>query len=251
MCWRLTPLASTATWPRPSTSCAPTRAVRPSRLYTVGFCIGGRIEPAHRGPVGPRPNGVIGLLPLAGRTASQPGCPPPPTRRPASDARCSRSMAGGRRASPAEARDGVRPRARGGRCGAPHGRVRGRTALVLRSPGHRLADASTAAWTEMLDFMEVLPTDDRLADDAQRERSARRARLRRARSCRASASSTRAPPTTIPLREDGRGLLGLPIPKKYSGAGMDYIAFALLCERWSVPDTAFASDPLGAHSSTP
>jgi glutaryl-CoA dehydrogenase (non-decarboxylating) len=35
------------------------------------------------------------------------------------------------------------------------------------------------------------------------------------------------------------GLLGLPIPESYGGAGMDYIAFALLCEEMERADTAF------------
>ena len=35
------------------------------------------------------------------------------------------------------------------------------------------------------------------------------------------------------------GLLGLPIPERYGGAGMDYIAFALLCEEMERADTAF------------
>jgi glutaryl-CoA dehydrogenase (non-decarboxylating) len=35
------------------------------------------------------------------------------------------------------------------------------------------------------------------------------------------------------------GFLGLPIPERYGGAGMDYIAFALLCEEMERADTAF------------
>src|SRR6186997_2714017 len=35
------------------------------------------------------------------------------------------------------------------------------------------------------------------------------------------------------------GLLGLPIPERFGGAGMDYIAFALLCEEMERADTAF------------
>src|SRR6266550_2174987 len=35
------------------------------------------------------------------------------------------------------------------------------------------------------------------------------------------------------------GLLGLPIPERYGGSGMDYIAFALLCEEMERADTAF------------
>jgi glutaryl-CoA dehydrogenase (non-decarboxylating) len=35
------------------------------------------------------------------------------------------------------------------------------------------------------------------------------------------------------------GFLGLPIPEQYGGAGMDYIAFALLCEEMERADTAF------------
>jgi glutaryl-CoA dehydrogenase (non-decarboxylating) len=35
------------------------------------------------------------------------------------------------------------------------------------------------------------------------------------------------------------GFLGLPLPERYGGAGMDYIAFALLCEEMERADTAF------------
>ncbi|TMB85274.1 MAG: butyryl-CoA dehydrogenase, partial [Chloroflexi bacterium] len=35
------------------------------------------------------------------------------------------------------------------------------------------------------------------------------------------------------------GFLGLPIPERYGGSGMDYIAFALLCEEMERADTAF------------
>jgi glutaryl-CoA dehydrogenase (non-decarboxylating) len=35
------------------------------------------------------------------------------------------------------------------------------------------------------------------------------------------------------------GFLGLPIPERYGGAGMDYVAFALLCEEMERADTAF------------
>jgi len=35
------------------------------------------------------------------------------------------------------------------------------------------------------------------------------------------------------------GLLGLPIPERYGGSGMDYLAFALLCEEMERADTAF------------
>jgi len=35
------------------------------------------------------------------------------------------------------------------------------------------------------------------------------------------------------------GFLGLPIPERYGGAGMDYIAFALVCEEMERADTAF------------
>src|SRR6187431_3643334 len=40
-------------------------------------------------------------------------------------------------------------------------------------------------------------------------------------------------------RMGAAGLLGLPIPEQYGGAGMDYIAFALLCEEMERADTAF------------
>jgi glutaryl-CoA dehydrogenase (non-decarboxylating) len=36
-----------------------------------------------------------------------------------------------------------------------------------------------------------------------------------------------------------QGFLGLPIPERYGGAGMDYISFALLCEEMERADTAF------------
>jgi glutaryl-CoA dehydrogenase (non-decarboxylating) len=35
------------------------------------------------------------------------------------------------------------------------------------------------------------------------------------------------------------GFLGLPIPERYGGTGMDYLAFALLCEEMERADTAF------------
>ena len=35
------------------------------------------------------------------------------------------------------------------------------------------------------------------------------------------------------------GFLGLPIPERYGGSGMDYIAFAALCEEMERADTAF------------
>ena len=35
------------------------------------------------------------------------------------------------------------------------------------------------------------------------------------------------------------GFLGLPIPERYGGSGMDYLAFALLCEEMERADTAF------------
>jgi len=35
------------------------------------------------------------------------------------------------------------------------------------------------------------------------------------------------------------GFLGLPIPERYGGSGMDYIAFAVLCEEMERADTAF------------
>ncbi len=35
------------------------------------------------------------------------------------------------------------------------------------------------------------------------------------------------------------GFLGLPIPERYGGSGMDYIAFAGLCEEMERADTAF------------
>src|SRR5437868_9169419 len=37
----------------------------------------------------------------------------------------------------------------------------------------------------------------------------------------------------------GAGFLGLPIPERYGGSGMDYLAFALLCEEMERADTAF------------
>jgi len=41
------------------------------------------------------------------------------------------------------------------------------------------------------------------------------------------------------LKMGAQGFLGLPIPERYGGAGMDYIAFALLCEEMERADTAF------------
>ena len=44
---------------------------------------------------------------------------------------------------------------------------------------------------------------------------------------------------TIYEKMGAEGFLGLPIPERYGGAGMDYIAFALLCEEMERADTAF------------
>ena len=44
---------------------------------------------------------------------------------------------------------------------------------------------------------------------------------------------------TLYEKMGSEGLLGLPIPERYGGAGMDYIAFALLCEEMERADTAF------------
>ena len=44
---------------------------------------------------------------------------------------------------------------------------------------------------------------------------------------------------TLYEKMGAEGLLGLPIPERYGGAGMDYIAFALLCEEMERADTAF------------
>jgi glutaryl-CoA dehydrogenase (non-decarboxylating) len=40
-------------------------------------------------------------------------------------------------------------------------------------------------------------------------------------------------------RMGAEGFLGLPIPERYGGSGMDYISFALLCEEMERADTAF------------
>src|SRR4026209_1555627 len=49
------------------------------------------------------------------------------------------------------------------------------------------------------------------------------------------------PPADRPRYErmGAAGFLGLPIPERYGGAGMDYIAFGLLCEEMERADTAF------------
>jgi glutaryl-CoA dehydrogenase (non-decarboxylating) len=44
---------------------------------------------------------------------------------------------------------------------------------------------------------------------------------------------------TLYEKMGSEGLLGLPVPERYGGAGMDYIAFALLCEEMERADTAF------------
>ena len=44
---------------------------------------------------------------------------------------------------------------------------------------------------------------------------------------------------TLYQKMGAEGFLGLPIPERYGGAGMDYIAFALLCEEMERADTAF------------
>ena len=62
-----------------------------------------------------------------------------------------------------------------------------------------------------------------------------------ARSCPASTSSTRPPPTTAACtrRWAPRASWACRSPSSYGGAGMDYIAFALLCEEMERADTAF------------
>ena len=86
-------------------------------------------------------------------------------------------------------------------------------------------------------------TDDRLlADRCAARGAAHGARLRGARDPAAHpASSTRTATYDRSLYEKmgAEGLLGLPIPEQYGGAGMDYIAFALLCEEMERADTAF------------
>src|SRR3989337_2607216 len=77
--------------------------------------------------------------------------------------------------------------------------------------------------------------------DAQREvqRTARafaeREILPRIQQLDAKAESARS----LDEKRGAAGLLGLPIPERYGGAGMDYIAFALLCEEMERADTAF------------
>jgi glutaryl-CoA dehydrogenase (non-decarboxylating) len=77
--------------------------------------------------------------------------------------------------------------------------------------------------------------------DAQREvqRTARafaeREILPRIRELDASATYDRS----LYDKMGAEGLLGLPIPERYGGAGMDYIALALLCEEMERADTAF------------
>ena len=44
---------------------------------------------------------------------------------------------------------------------------------------------------------------------------------------------------TLYEKMGGAGFLGLPIPELYGGSGMDYLAFALLCEEMERADTAF------------
>jgi glutaryl-CoA dehydrogenase (non-decarboxylating) len=44
---------------------------------------------------------------------------------------------------------------------------------------------------------------------------------------------------TLYEKMGAEGFLGLPVPERYGGAGMDYIAFALLCEEMERADTAF------------
>ncbi len=44
---------------------------------------------------------------------------------------------------------------------------------------------------------------------------------------------------TLYEKMGSEGFLGLPIPERHGGSGMDYIAFALLCEEMERADTAF------------
>ena len=51
--------------------------------------------------------------------------------------------------------------------------------------------------------------------------------------------STSSYDRSLYVKMGAEGFLGLPIPEHYGGAGMDYIAFALLCEEMERADTAF------------
>ena len=125
------PRRSTATWPPPSTSCAPTRAARPS-ASTPSASASEVGSACSRRASGLDLSGRHRLLPVAGRTASQ--RPARPRRRgTALRMPGAHDLRRGRCGHPGRGARGVRPRARGGRRGAPHDRLRGRAALVLRS----------------------------------------------------------------------------------------------------------------------
>jgi glutaryl-CoA dehydrogenase (non-decarboxylating) len=89
--------------------------------------------------------------------------------------------------------------------------------------------------------LESVSMIDLSLTDAQREvqRTARafgeREILPRIRELDASATYDRS----LYEKMGAEGFLGLPIPERYGGAGMDYIAFALLCEEMERADTAF------------
>ena len=126
------------------------------------------------------------------------------------------------------------------RCERLADRPRGRQFDLLRPTlriGHRRARARRD-WPWRL---ESEPHDRLLPDRCAARGAAHGARLRRARDPAAHprADSTATYDRSLYEKMGGAGLLGLPIPERYGGPGMDYIAFALLCEEMERADTAF------------
>ena len=116
----------------------------PARIYTVGFCLGGRVS-LLTAAAGIGADGVIGLYPWpVGPHRS--GLPHPPTRRGASPARCWPSTGRRTPAFPAEARDEFERALTA--ASVPHRTIvyEGAPHSFFDRKATDFADASTAAW---------------------------------------------------------------------------------------------------------
>ena len=210
----------------------------PERLYTVGFCLGGRVS-LLQAAAGVGLAGVIGLYPWP-TGPHRSGLPAPADEAPRFGCPVLALYGEADAGIPAEARDAFDHALDAAGVEHRSGRLPGRAALLLRPQGRRLRRCDRRRLARDADLHERRMIDFSLTD-AQREvqRTARafaeREILPRIRSW------TRTRPTTAPCtrRWAPRACSGLPIPERYGGAGMDYIAFALLCEEMERADTAF------------
>ena len=147
------PSASTTTSPPPSTSCARREGGEPERLYTVGFCLGGRVS-LLQAAAGLGADGVIGFYPWpVGPHRS--GLPAPADEAPRFGCPVLTIYGGADAGIPSEARDAFD--AALDASGIDHRTVvyEGAPHSFFDRKAADFADASTAAWTEMLAFMQV------------------------------------------------------------------------------------------------